>query len=376
MKILLFVRSLEVGGSQRQLAALAAGLANRGHDVAVAVFYKNGPNEEALAGSGARLLDLGKASRWDIFGPFLRLWRFIRAERFDILYAFLPTQTTLSALLIPSGSRLRLVFGVRAAGMQAAHYDALSALMYRLEVWLSRRANLIIANAEAGRTDAIVRGMRADRIVVVPNGIDTVRISPDRGLGRAFRQKWGVPDGSFIIGMVARLDPMKDHETFLYAAAEFARLDPEARFVCVGDGTDEYRARLKALAQLLNIDKYVVWAGQLNDARMVHNAFDIATLSSSFGEAFPNSIGESMACGVPVVATNIGDVAVIVGDCGEVVPPRRPDLLCAGWVKMQRRMKDKPDVGMGGRTRVIEKYNVDAMIGRTEKLLANISADQ
>ena len=171
MKILFFIRSLEVGGSQRQLAALAAGLARRGHEVAIVMFYDGGPNEDSLSSLGVRLIHLRKAGRWDIFGPFARLCSIIRAERPDILYPFLPTQNTLAALLVPRRDRGRLVFGIRAAGMRAEHYDALAGPIYRLEAWLSRRADLIIANAESGRADAVRRGMPGERIVVIPNGI-------------------------------------------------------------------------------------------------------------------------------------------------------------------------------------------------------------
>src|SRR3954468_17751249 len=79
-----------------------------------------------------------------------------------------------------------------AGGMQLRHYDALNALTYRSEAWLSRRADLIIANAHAVRADAIARGLPADRIVVVPNGIDTDLMRLDKEAGRALRRTWGV----------------------------------------------------------------------------------------------------------------------------------------------------------------------------------------
>ena len=137
MKILFFVRDLMVGGSQRQLALLAAGLARRGHDVTVAVLYAGGALEAMLDGSGVRLLSIGKSSRWHVAAPLTRLRRLFVGERPDLVYAFLPTQTTLAALLLPRGLETKLVFGLRAGGMQLDHYDALEALTYRTEAWLS-----------------------------------------------------------------------------------------------------------------------------------------------------------------------------------------------------------------------------------------------
>lgn len=128
MKVSFFIRDLAVGGSQRQLAVLAAALARRGHDVAVIVLYAGGALETLLGTSGARVLSIGKSSRWHAFAPLARLRRLFLSERPDLVYAFLPTQTTLAALLLPPRLKTKLVFGLRAGGVQLDQYDALNAL--------------------------------------------------------------------------------------------------------------------------------------------------------------------------------------------------------------------------------------------------------
>ncbi len=378
MKVLLFVRDLGVGGSQRQLGVLAAGLAQRGHGVAVVVLYAGGALEASLADSGARLISIEKTSRWDVVAPLARLRRLFVSERPDLVYAFLPTQTTLAALLLPSRLETKLVFGLRAGGMQLDRYDALNALSYRTEAWLSRRADLIIANARAVRVDATARGLPVARIAVVPNGIDTDAMRPDATAGRAQRRawahSWGLADDAFVIGCVARLDPMKDHTNFLHAAARFAKEHPQARFVCAGDGPAGYRGELAALANSLGLVDRLVWAGEIGDVRAAYNAFDIATLPSAFGEGFPNVVGEAMACGVPVVATDVGDTGAIVGAHGEVVPPARPDLLCAGWARLRRRLADDPDLRTAARNSIVANYGLDGMVRRTEAVLSQLVA--
>jgi glycosyltransferase involved in cell wall biosynthesis len=374
MKVLFLVRDLAIGGSQRQLAILAAGLARRGHDVMVAVLYAGGALEHLLGDSGARLLTAGKSSRWRAVAPLARLRRVLLSERPDVLYAFLPTQTTLAALLLPRRVKTKLVFGLRAAGVRLDRYDALSALMYRSEVWLARRADLIVANAHAVRTDAIGRGLPADRIVVVPNGIDTDAMRPDAAAGSSLRRMWRIPDDAFVIGCVARLDAMKDHANLLKAAASFTRNHPDAHFVCVGGGPSSYTDELKALANSLGLRGRVVWAGEIDDVKAAYNSFNIATLSSSFGEGFPNAIGEAMACGVPVVATNIGDARSIVGELGEIVPPSNADLLCAGWTRLRARLARDPSLREQVRGATIASYGLEAMLGRTEAILSQLVA--
>src|SRR2546430_14600432 len=101
MKILFFIRSLEVGGSQRQLAMLSDGLARRGHDVVAAVFYTGKEIELTPSQSAMRVVALGKSCRWDVVGPLTRLRRLMLAERPEVIFAFLPMQTVIAALLRP-----------------------------------------------------------------------------------------------------------------------------------------------------------------------------------------------------------------------------------------------------------------------------------
>jgi glycosyltransferase involved in cell wall biosynthesis len=375
MKVLFFIRDLAVGGSQRQLAVLAAGLARRGHDVAVVVLYADGALEALLRGSSVRVLSIGKSSRWHAFAPLARLRRLFLSERPDLVYAFLPTQTTLAALLLPPPRlKTKLVFGLRAGGVQLDQYDALNALTYRSEAWLSRRADLAIANARAVRADAIRRGLRADRIAVIMNGIDADAMRTDADAGRAMRRAWGLSDNHFVIGCAARLDPMKDHANLLQAAARFARENSDARFVCVGGGPAAYRLQLTTLADSLGLADRVVWLREIGDIKAAYNAFDIATLSSAFGEGFPNMVGEAMACGVPVAATDVGDVRIITGEVGEVVPPKNPDLLCAAWRRLRQRLAQDPGLRNDARDRIVANYSLDTMVRRTEDALSQLMA--
>jgi glycosyltransferase involved in cell wall biosynthesis len=376
MKVLFFVRDLAVGGSQRQLVLLADGLARRGHEVAVAVFYTGDEIEVARRNTALRIVPLGKSGRWHAIRPLTQLRRLLAREQPDILYPYLPMQTALAALVLPRRRRTRLVFGIRAAGMRGDHYDWLSALSYRLEANRSRRADLIIANAQAGRADAIARGMPAERIAVIRNGIDTEAMRPDPTAGRAQRRAWGIPDAAFVVGCVARLDPMKDHATFLAAAARFAGEHGDARFVCVGGGASGYRHQLIAQAKSLGLEDRLLWAGEMADVRSAYSAFDLATLTSAFGEGFPNVVGEAMACGLAVVATDVGDVRAIVDGLGIIVPPRDPDRLCAGWTQLRQQLGNRTIAREAIRNSIVANYSVDAMVRRTEQAFARLLAGE
>ena len=170
-------RDLAVGGSQRQLALLAAGLARRGHDVAVAALYAGGPLEALLEGQrrapalGRQVEPLAHARAAGAAAPDLS---HRAAGRSLCISANADRACEFAAASRPRQARIRL----RAAGMQAHHYDVLSALSYRLEAWLSRRADLIVSNSRSGAPTPLLAAC-ARTFVVVPNGIDTEAVRPD-----------------------------------------------------------------------------------------------------------------------------------------------------------------------------------------------------
>ncbi|WP_235893090.1 glycosyltransferase [Pelomicrobium methylotrophicum] len=365
----LFIRSLDIGGAERQLVMLAKGLHARGVDVRVLTFYPGGALRPELEAAGIPVSDLDKRGRWDVL-PFLwRLWRWLRRQRPDVLYSWLPTANTIAAIVGRFAAVPRIVWGVRASNVDAACYDWLHRVEQGLASRLAQLADSIVCNSEAGARWHEAMGYPAKPMVVIENGIDTAYFHFSEAERLRLRREWGVGEEEVLIGLVARLDPMKDHETFLRAAAILVKERNDIRFVCVGDGPDDYRARLHQLATDLDIAAHVVWAGPRNDLPAVYSALDIASSSSSFGEGFSNAIAEAMACERPCVVTDVGDSARIVGKVGEVSPPRDPVALAGAILKMLDRIGQNADIGRQARARIVEEFSVDRMVSRTMQVV-------
>ena len=372
MRLLLSIPSLEPGGAERQFAELARGLAGRGHEVLAVTLGRGGPLPGALG--GARLVELGKRGRWDNLRVAAGLGALLGDFRPAAHYAFLPTACVLGALLT-FARRTPLVMGLRATNVLHADYayGRAARILHGLEARLSGRAALVIANSASGRADALARGFAPGRTVVVPNGIDAARLTPDRALGAALRAEWGAADGRPLIGLVARLDPMKDHANFLHAAARLAVERPDARFVCVGGGPADYAARLRALSEGLGLAGRLVWAGTRHDMERVYNALDLLCLASAYGEGFPNVLGEAMACGVPCVATDAGDAKIVVGEAGVLVPPGDAAALAQGLAAMLGRLeREGASLHAACRARIVENFSVQRMVAATETLLLSL----
>ena len=371
MTVLFLIRSLEVGGAERQMVALANGLAGRGHAVHVAVLYSGGPLETDL--SGVNLHHLGKRGRFDLIGPLWRLVRLCRGLRPDAAYGFLGTANLMLALLGPL-LRVPVAWGVRATWMDLSRYSRLHRLHFRLERLLSRLPRRIVYNSESGRAFAESVGFPRERGLVIENGIDTDRFRPDPEAGQTLRREWGIAEHEFLVGNLSRLDPMKDHPTFLKAAALAARERPDLRFVCVGAGPEPYAAELRALAYRLGLTDRLAWAGLRLDVVRVHNALDACCLSSAFGEGFPNVLGEAQACGTPCVATDVGDSARLVGPTGRIAPPGDPEALARSLLDLAEAAHGQREEYRQRTRQELGDFSLGRMVERTEDMLHNLTA--
>ena len=353
-----------------QATLLANGLARAGLAVTVITFYPGGPLRGRLVPE-VTVRSLDKRSRWDVWGFLRCLFRVLDEAQPDVLYAFLTVPNLLACLARQRSPGLKVVWGVRASELDLARYDWLSRFTYWLECRLSRCPNLIIANSVAGRRHAVLQGFPDDeRFIVIPNGIDVERFHPDSGLREAVRAEWGVLPHEVLVGIVARLDPMKGHETFLKAAAILTGERQGVRFICVGDGPEAFKQKLVALSKEVGLGHRLIWVSAGDNVGAIYNALDLVTSCSSYGEGFSNVIGEAMACGRPCVVTDVGDAKRIVGDTGYVVAPENPAALASAWqVALDAGDDEKARRGQRAREHIIEHFSLERLIEDTARVL-------
>jgi glycosyltransferase involved in cell wall biosynthesis len=363
LRVLFLARSLGYGGAERQLVELARALSKRGLEILVACFYDPGPLAEELRHAGVDVVSLGKRGRWDTRRFLRSLVSLVGRTRPDILHSYLPEPNLVAASLKLRYPRQRIVWGVRASNMDFAEYGFVSRLSFAATIAMSRIPELIIANSVAGATYHVSRGYPADRLQVIPNGVDTSRFRPDPIRREGLRRALGVDAASLLIGHVGRIDVMKDHATLLRAAQRFASEDSSARFLCVGTGSAAYEHEIRALSEHLGLSRILTWMPPRPDTESVYNACDVVTSSSAFGEGFPNVIAEAMACGVPCVVTDVGDSRLVVGEDGLTVPPKRPDLLAQAWSGLFGQLSES--LSARCRNRIVENFSVDRLTQST-----------
>lgn len=370
MRVILLIRSLEIGGAERQFVQLAIGMHESGADVRAMVFYAGGTLQRELEAAGVPVIDLAKRGRWDIVAFFWRLARHAREVRPDVIYSFMASANILAVLVRPLIPHAKVIWGVRASNMDWSKYDWLSRAESFVQRMLSRLPKFIIANSHAGKNLCVLMGFPESRITVVPNGIDTHRFRFDGAARRLVRENWGVHADEILFGIAARIDPMKGHITFLEAAAQLSQTLPSSRFVCVGTGDNSLLSELKRLAKSLEIEDRVIWAGVRQDMPAVYSAWDMASSTSYYGEGFSNSIGEAMSCGLTAVVTDVGDSAEIVGPVGIVVKAGDASAIAAAWRTFSAlTCEERAQRSAEARSRITELFSVRAMVDKTLVIL-------
>lgn len=371
VKICFLIRSLNHGGAERQMSQLAADLKRRGHAVRVITFYPGGRFAEQLAADGVPVTSLNKRGRWHLFGFAVALRRELRSDRPDVVYSFLTTANIVAAILAYTLRGLPVIWGVRVSDMDLSKYGPIDRMVSAIERMLASTPRLTICNSAAGVARCLKRGFPGDRVTHVPNGIDLDSFQPDPDAGPALRRRLGLNEHTPVIGMIARFDPMKGVDVFMKAAQDLKSIDPTARFVLAGNGMEPGNTDLSSLIGTEGLEGNVSLLGVSEDIPGIQAGLDIATLSSRFGEGFSNVIGEAMACGVPVVATSVGDAAAVIGDTGWIVPPGDAAALSKAWQEaLALAPESRARRGRDARQRVTERFDRRAIAEKTEAVLA------
>jgi glycosyltransferase involved in cell wall biosynthesis len=368
LRVVHLISGLEVGGAERMVHRIAVGLRDRGFEVAVASLIEVGPVGRQIAADGIPVLSLRMRRRIPSPAGLLRLMGLLLRLSPDVLQTWLYHADLLGLVAGRTVGVPAIAWNVRTSNMDMSRYGKLSRSTLAACARLSRLPDVVVVNSETGRDYHAALGYRPRRWRVIPNGFDLDVFRPDPAGRAVFRCEMGVSADEILVGLVARFDPMKDHDTFLRAAGLIARLRPEVRFLMVGEGVTAENKTLSTWIETEGLSGKVRLLGLRSDLPRIYAALDIAALSSRT-EGFPNVVGEAMATGVPCVVTDVGDARQLVGETGIVVPPADAEALAAGLGQLvaegaeARRLR-----GARARQRLEEAYGLPRIVGRYVEL--------
>jgi glycosyltransferase involved in cell wall biosynthesis len=356
-----------VGGTERQFVYLAKGLDKSRFDVRVGCLSKKG---QFLKDIEAMNLPVAEYPINSLYSPRMlhRQWLFARDLRRQNIrlvhaYGFYPNVFSVPAARFAG---CITIASVRDTGVFTSQIK-LKTLSQRTACHLADR---VVANSSAVRNWLVSLGVDQNHIDVIPNGI-AVNERSTKSQDSRIRRELGIDPKVPLIAVISRLNPGKGIEYFLKAVVIVREQFPEARFLIVGGSYFDpaYKPSLESLARKLNVADKVLFTGERNDIQQLLQEVNISVLPS-LSEGLSNSLLESMAAGLPVIATNVGGNPEIVqdGKTGFLVAARDETALSDAILRMLRSPEMRERFGDAGYERVRTHFSLAATVRKTEEL--------
>ena len=314
-----------------------------------------------LAGEGARFERLRMRSGAGAASGVFHLARLISREKPGVILCWM-YHASIAGLLAKrlSSHPAALFWNVRQSLDDPAALSLSTRMALRICKHLSHMPTGIIYNSSRSLELHGRFGFANGNVEVIPNGFDRVE---ERPLVRSTPQ---------VVGVAARFHPQKDYETFFRAAAMLLRQRPNVRFVAAGAGLSCDNVEVRGMMAAAGLPETAIeLRGQVDDMAAFYRDIDVLVLSSRT-EGFPNVVAEAMAHGKPVVTTDVGDAALVVGDTGVVVPPRNVQALAEGMRQMIDLAQDEyAALSTAVRQRIETRFSLAQAVHRYGSFLAH-----
>jgi glycosyltransferase involved in cell wall biosynthesis len=362
------ITSLDMGGAEMMLYRLLRQMDKSRFENRVVCMIPEGIVGRKIRALGIPVTSLKMRSGQPSLKALFQLIRIIRQEKPNLLLSWM-YHADLMGSLAGQMTSVPIIWGIHNTSLDRRFVKRETIRVARwnaiLSHWLPRR---IIVCSNNARNQHINIGYEDEKFITIPNGYDLELFKTDPSARSALRKELGLERETFLIGLVARFDPLKDHLTFTQAAGLLLDRHPQVHFLLCGRNISWKNATLESWIEAAGHRSNFHLLGQRDDVPHIMNGLDINTLSSS-GEAFPNVIGEAMACGVPSVATDVGDTAYLIGDSGITVAPKDQYGLARGWERfLEMDARQRRTLGARARERIQQNFGIAQITRKYENL--------
>jgi L-malate glycosyltransferase len=367
IKVLTMVTSFHIGGTERQVANLVLGMDHSRFELHLACMRRMGAllKEVETLDVPHPVFPILSLYRMRTVIEALKLMRYIRKNAIQIVhtYGLYPNLFAVPAAWL-SGAPV-VIASIRDRG------DILTPAQRWFQKLVCRFADCVLVNAEAIREALIEQGYRPSKIAIIRNGIAPSKFGMKHAAS-GIREQLGIPAGAPLVIALSRLNPMKGIEYFLTAASLITLKLPEVRFLVVGDGA--IKGELQEYANGLGLSNRVVFTGFRTDIPSLLAETTLSVLPS-LSEGLSNTLLESMAAGVPVVATRVGGNTEIVEDgvSGYLVPLKDPGALAKAMETVLQDPALAERMGKAGQQRTAELFGMERSIREVERLYMTLA---
>jgi len=378
IKVLHIITGLSTGGAEMMLYKLVSKIDRGCFDIYVVSLTNIGPVGEKIEKLNIPVVAVGMKRGWRgffSFSGFFKLLRIVKKYKPDVIQTWM-YHSDLIGGLVGKILKVPVIWNIRHSNLNPKYNKKTTIWTAKICAKFSKTLpKKIICCSWASKSVHKKLGYDENKMVVIPNGFDLDAFFPDKQAREKVRKELGINDKIIVIGFAARFDPQKDHRNFFEAAKIVYKIYPNVHFLLCGDGISWDNKRLRERIEKSGVKKVTHLLGRRDDMKNIYNSIDIFC-SSSYGEGFPNVIGEAMACEIPCVVTDVGDSAIIVGDTGFVVPPKNPEALAEAIIKMIEIGEEKrKELGKRARKRIEESYSIEKIVKNYEQLYKKVCVE-
>ena len=366
MKIVHVIIGLGRGGAEMVLTRLVeAHRANSDYEHIVVSLTDLGRYGAQLIKIGVPVYALGLKSAFNLPRVCWSLVRQLRELKPNVVQTWMYHADLLGGLAAKLAGGPPVIWGVHSVDLKRGASRATRIVQKLCALSSSWLPDLIICVADASRRSHIAVGYDATRMLVIFNGFDVEPTAILSAEVEQFRTQHGLRPRHIVVGCVGRFHPAKDHQNFVEAAILLGPEFPQARFMMVGAGLDNNNSELKSWIVAGDMSERFVLLGERSDVPLCLCAMDVFC-SSSRTEAFPLVVGEAMVLARPIVVTDVGDTAVLVGDTAILVERENPQALAHGLSALLGASVEKRQaLGQRARARVRREFSIEQMISQT-----------
>lgn len=309
-KILFIIVDFEIGGAQNALVRHINLLSAKKCKIFVVSLTGKGNLKNKINNKNVEFYDANLGKNLNLFLSILKLFRYIKKVSPDIVHSWMYHADLMGGIIAKIASVPKIIWGVRSADFLNQNTKITLRLTFKLCVLISRVVpHLVIYNSNKGASFHKIAGYRAGKSLVVPNWIDCEEFKPCTETKSFLLGKLKITESKKIIGIVARLDHLKNLLGFIEFAHLLSQTNDDYLFVMIGEGIVDNHDINQMIKKKKLADK-VFTLPSCDKINKIISAFD-ATIITSISEAFPNVMIESLACGVPCFSTNVGDAKQI-----------------------------------------------------------------
>lgn len=372
MRVVHIITGLGTGGAERALYNLLQGGLSEEFDSHVISLGDEGTMGVRIEALGVPVSTLGMRSGKPSIASILKLRRLVKTLQPGLIQGWMYHGNLAASLArFFCAGKTSVLWNVRHSLYHIEKEKMLTRQVIRVNRFLSKSVDSLLYNSRLSREQHERFGFAGSHGKVIPNGINCQQFTFSVDARRRIRSELSIPEEALVLGHVARFHPIKDHANFLQAAVLVLEKYPDTHFILSGSGVELHNAEIQRYIPRLQQGQFHL-LGERSDIAEVMSAMDILS-NSSWGEAFPNVLGEAMAIGIPCVATDVGDSSFIVGDCGVVVPSKDKVALSEGLESLLAMSRlERCALGERARERVKKEFTLVAIVQQYAELYKTI----